>query len=87
MWALADRASRSLDVRCVCNKHISRDEHELLLALALAQQGRSRDLARLVQRLAAAPGAAAVIDSAHRSPVLSRQRGNFSRGPPVRWSS
>jgi hypothetical protein len=77
MWALADRASRSLDVRCVCNKRISSDEHELLLALALAQQGRSRDLARLVQRLVAAPGAAAVIDSAHRVAGALTAAGQF----------
>ncbi|MBE9605836.1 hypothetical protein IAI18_13280 [Acetobacteraceae bacterium H6797] len=51
MQRLNEGAARMLEVNCVCHPRVSRDEMDLLLAMALHQEGRGHEAQPVLRRL------------------------------------
>lgn len=64
MWILSQGASRMLNVDCVCQSHISRDERILLDIMALSQHKRTFEAMLLLRSLVRRGSAVAAAESA-----------------------
>ena len=77
VWLIGHRATRTIDLDCVCQTTVSADEHALLDIIALAQEGRSFETMMLLRGMLGPMDALAAAEGAARVAATLTQAGRF----------